>query len=120
MSPDQYMRGHSHRQHLTWLAWLDLQWDQPDRSDYYLMQIAREVRRVLHKHPEKVTTEDFKIGFERKDDKPKPPDPQHLANVSAISKAIWASRMTMAITHKVLPNGGQRDGTGETGNPPGG
>lgn len=37
----------SNREYMTRLEWLNQQWDEPDRGDYYLMQIAREVRQVL-------------------------------------------------------------------------
>ncbi len=33
----------SHEEHKLWLAWLDLQWDNPERSDWYLMQLAAEI-----------------------------------------------------------------------------
>lgn len=36
----------THRQHATWLAWLDLQWNLPSRQDHYLARIAAEIRRV--------------------------------------------------------------------------
>lgn len=35
----------THRQFLVWSAWLDEQWNRPDRTDHYLMQVAAEVRR---------------------------------------------------------------------------
>lgn len=35
----------THRQHLTWLAWLDIQEAVPSRADRYAIQTAVEVRR---------------------------------------------------------------------------
>lgn len=29
-----------HRTHVAHLEWLDLQWNEPDRGDHYLMQLA--------------------------------------------------------------------------------
>jgi len=40
------------------------EWNAPSRSDYYLMQIACEVRRVLRKNPESIKLDSFKIPFE--------------------------------------------------------
>lgn len=30
----------TYREFLTWQAWLNNQWNEPSRTDYYLMQIA--------------------------------------------------------------------------------
>lgn len=38
------MAKHTHRQFLTWMVWLKLQWNKPSRSDYYLMQLEATVR----------------------------------------------------------------------------
>jgi hypothetical protein len=48
------------------MAWLDQQWNVPSRSDNYLMQIAQEVKRVLHRDPNKVTLDEFKLEFNSK------------------------------------------------------
>jgi hypothetical protein len=58
-----YLDGHTHRQHLTWLAWLEMEWDRPGRSDHYLMSIACEVRRVLSKKPDRVKLDHFWLKF---------------------------------------------------------
>jgi hypothetical protein len=57
------MRSHTHRQYLSWMHWLNEEWDNPSRTDLYLMQVACEVRRVLARHPNKVTMSDFKLKF---------------------------------------------------------
>lgn len=57
------MREHTHREYRTWTAWLQKQWNEPDRSDYYLMQIAREIRYVLSKKKMPKTLEMFKLPF---------------------------------------------------------
>ncbi len=36
----------THRQYVAWQEWLQQQWNEPTRSDHYLMQIAAETRRV--------------------------------------------------------------------------
>lgn len=58
--------------------------DTPNRSDYYLMQIAQEVKRVLSKKPGKVKLKDFLILF----NKPKK-KPLTLEEKTAESKSFW-------------------------------
>lgn len=50
-------------------------WNAPNRSDYYLMQIAAEVRRVLSKSPGSIKTGQFKIKFEYVTQQPIKKDP---------------------------------------------
>lgn len=64
------MRRHTHRELKVWLEYLKEQYNQPDRTDHYLMQLAAEVRRGNVKHPKEVKAEDFKITFKFRD-----PDP---------------------------------------------
>lgn len=51
------------RQFLCWQIWCREQLNEPDRHDYYLMQVACEVARVLAKDPEKLQTEKFRLRF---------------------------------------------------------
>jgi hypothetical protein len=60
------MRSHTEKELKVWLAWLDMQWDQPDRTDCYLMQVACEVRRVLARNPRAIHVKDFKLKFPRR------------------------------------------------------
>jgi len=53
----------SHREYMTRMAWIQKELNTPDRTDFYLMQVAQEVRRVLHKKPNTVTLDQFKIKF---------------------------------------------------------
>lgn len=89
----------TYRQYCAWQYWLASEWNQPDRSDHYLMQIAFAILRTNAKYPAKVKMEDQKIEFIiGGQSKPKKPvDPNTLA---AQAKAIWASRMTMPIIEK--------------------
>lgn len=41
---------------------------RPSKNDYYLMQIAMEVKRVLSSNPEKIKLEDFRLAFDVKED----------------------------------------------------
>lgn len=85
----------SYREYLLWMAWLDKQWNQPDRSDHYLMQVSRDIARVLSKHPGRIQTKDFKIEFER-DGKPLAGEVKpeiSLEEAAARSKAVWRFRL---------------------------
>lgn len=53
----------THRQYEVWKRWLREQWQVPDRTDQYLMQIACEVRRGYVKHPGKVSVRQMKLQF---------------------------------------------------------
>mgnify|MGYP003545096950 CR=1 FL=1 len=57
------MEKTTHRQYLAWQAWFDLQLNNPDKVDFYLMQIAAEVRRTIVKEPSKVDANAFKINL---------------------------------------------------------
>lgn len=64
---DSIMSKMTHREYLTRLAWIDSRWDEPpSRLEWYLMQIAAEVKRLFHKKPNKITTEGMAIRFIRK------------------------------------------------------
>ena len=63
MPIQQCMDTHTHRQYLTWLAWLDHRDATPDPTQYYLMQIAAEVRRVLAKQPNSIKLDHFELQF---------------------------------------------------------
>ena len=51
----------SFREYEATLAWLDLQWERPDRRDWYLMSVAAEVRQKFNSHP--VEIGDMKLKF---------------------------------------------------------
>lgn len=52
-----------HREFLTWEAWFQKQWNRPSRSDFYEMQTACQVARVLAKNPANIKIEHFKLPF---------------------------------------------------------
>lgn len=60
------IRAHTHRQYLTWMAWLDEQWNSPSRTDYYLIQIAYLVGCVMSMFSSRRSTtrfETYKLKF---------------------------------------------------------
>lgn len=79
------MKSMTHREYLTWLEWLDQQWDEPSRSDYYLMQIAAEVRRgyVASRYARRIRIPDFRLRFQR------PRRPRNLREATRWAKAKW-------------------------------
>lgn len=83
------MQKWSYRKARTVYAWIQDQWNKPDRSDYYSMSTANEVRRVLAaKDKAKYKLEDMKIPFERKTNKPKVV--KSAEERTAASKARWS------------------------------
>ena len=77
------------REYEARLSWINKDLEQPSRSDWYLMQIAAEVRRNRVDKPELVKLNDMKLASEKekkaKEEKPKKIDPIALA----ISKSRW-------------------------------
>lgn len=57
------MKLHTYRQYRVLLAWMDAEWNKPDRHDSYLMQVCCEIRRVLSKHPDRVKPHHFRLMF---------------------------------------------------------
>lgn len=55
----------THRQYVGWLAWLDLQWDTPNRTDHYLMALRAEVRRGWIRDPASVDDNAMRLVFNR-------------------------------------------------------
>jgi len=55
------MRKTSHRDYKTWLVWEREQWNDPSRSDHYLMQIAQAI--YASKSRSSAALDKFKIPF---------------------------------------------------------
>lgn len=92
------MKSHTRRELRLWLVWLRRQWDRPDRHDWYLMQLACEVRRVLSKKPASIKVQDFKLRFGTEKTKSKPRTREEAA---ALSKAKWLGFVEIAGGKKV-------------------
>lgn len=56
----------THRQFKAWEAWFELEWNVPNRADYYAMNVAAEVRRSRAKNPGVVKVEDLRLKLEKK------------------------------------------------------
>ena len=46
MPINKYLEETTHRAHRASLAWLDEQWNKPDRHDHYMMQVCLMLLRV--------------------------------------------------------------------------
>lgn len=89
------MKKWSHRQYLTTLEWLDKEWDTPNRTDHYLMQIAVEVARTKAKNPSSVKMEHMKLRF--KDTTGKNITQDDIIEATKRSKSAWMGKMTVPI-----------------------
>lgn len=95
------MRKTTHRQYQGWLAWLAQQWNEPDRHDWYAMQIACEVRRVLSQKPGQHQPDQLKIKFEERKPLSEEDKRRHAENV----KAAWIGMVGGKVEHRIKPKG---------------
>lgn len=95
----------SHREFSTWDAWLEEEWNRPNRSDHYLMQIAATAARILAKNPSAVKDADFKLKFEVKAPVGKVGDfdPEEAKRVSQAAMKRHLRGNTAKITRKTRP-----------------
>lgn len=82
------MRSMPHRQFLMWQERIKRKWNQPDRSDHYLMSIAQKVCNVLGG---KVSLEDMKIKF--KSTKMRVDQFTPTSEQAALSEGAWMTAM---------------------------
>lgn len=59
----EYMVRVSPQEHDVWAAHLAARWEHPGPVEWYLMQVAAEVRRWMAKEPEAVKVEDLRLRF---------------------------------------------------------
>lgn len=78
----------THRQFRVWQLWRLEERNYPSRSDYYLMQIAAEVRRPNVKNPRKVSSDHFRLRFSSRVVK-KTVSKEEMKSKIAASKAAW-------------------------------
>lgn len=62
----------THRQFASWSVYLEEEWNRPDRTDHYLMQVGVEVRRVLSREPNSHKLDDMRLEFKRPEPEPDP------------------------------------------------
>ena len=77
---------HSHRELVLWMQWLHKEYDQPSRSDFYIMQLTAYVRAFMQGmsgSKAKIRLKDFLLEFNKKEIK--------LDNetINKLNKAKW-------------------------------
>ena len=75
---------------LEWIAYLDADEDKFHREDYYLANIAAEIRRSYVKDPMKVRTDSFLMKF-KKDRKPRKKKKLSIKERTKRAKAFWGA-----------------------------
>jgi hypothetical protein len=80
----------TYRQFLVLLAWIEIQYDRPSRTDYYLMAQTMEIRSVagMFSKRRSVRMRDFVLDFGTRA-KPKLSEQAKLE----LNKAVWRDRM---------------------------
>jgi hypothetical protein len=94
----------THRQYTAWSMFLEDQWNQPDRHDWYQMQTAFVMARVLG--GSKADLEDFKLSFQSRKTLSNA-RPLNIAEETALAKQAWFARVGM-----IPPTPRLRDGRG--------
>jgi len=90
------MEAHTHREYLTWMAWLNKQWNEPSRTDHYIMQntaAIQTIQRMLSKGAK--PTSDLKIPFVWKK-QVKLSQEERVAR----SKAAWGAALGIKQKHR--------------------
>lgn len=86
----------SHRDYLTWMLYLDEQWNTKTKEDYYLSQIAVEIGNVL-RTKNFLSLEDKFIRFESSVTKPAKEESEEerqdrLSDITSMAKSAMAAR----------------------------
>jgi hypothetical protein len=66
MTVAECMSRMSYKEYLTRVRWRELQWNRPNRSDYYTMRLIQSVKQLFAKESIKLSDQriEFKIGDE--------------------------------------------------------
>ena len=98
MSVRECRQKHTHREYNALVAHLDSEWNKPSRSDYYLMQIALEIRRFMmgfSKEGKAPEMGDLFLPFSSQGSDPRSEEevtPEEIKIKSEVSKAAWFAR----------------------------
>lgn len=92
MSVQRCMAETTSSEFVDWVEFRRMNMNNPDRADYYMAQVACEVRRSVVKHPNKVKLSDFLLKFttKHKDEKP---TQEEIQRRTQASKAAWFARL---------------------------
>jgi len=101
MTLDDCLNTITEKEYLVRLYWEDLNWNRPSKTDYYLMQIAREINRLVRcwsKGWKIPNLGDFKISF--KTQMGEQVKPRSKEEATAIAKMTWAARLGLTSKKK--------------------
>lgn len=77
----------THRQFTAWQEWLKSEWNEPSRTDHYLMQLNTTLSQVNAKDPKTVKFHESKLKFRIT----KPVDPNSPEGLR-VAKQLWIGR----------------------------
>ena len=93
------MQRITHREYLTWQKWEAQQWNEPSRSDHYLMRVAQRVQQVLAKEPNKITLDHQRVPF-RQVKQQAPATKPTKQTLTEWTKARWAGMVGLVRKRK--------------------
>jgi hypothetical protein len=89
----------THRQFVTWRAWLEMQWNRPTKDDWYSMQIACEVSRITAKNKKKPRPKHFQLEFSDPNAKVYESASEEVReHISNLALAQWVARVGGRVT----------------------
>lgn len=79
----------THREFLTWAVYLQQQWNEPNRTDYYLMQISQVIKQVNSRRgaTHRLSREQLKFDWGG------PPE-----QTAEEAKHLWAARLGVKLS----------------------
>jgi hypothetical protein len=75
---------------VEWQYYFDIEANTPRKEDYYLAQIAAEVRRTVVKNPKSIHTDQFLLKFQRAENRKELTEEERLQEIEN-SKAQWTA-----------------------------
>lgn len=101
----------SHREVAARLQWLEDQWNEPSRTDYYLMQVALESFFSHRKRPKDPLPSDWKIPFkfEKRDQPANKPKTREQATAWAKARWFGLVGVTRDVIKRALGKGKKKD-----------
>lgn len=91
------MRSTTVTQFRAWMIYLQEEFNNPSRSDYYLMSIATDIRRSNAKYPSQIKMESSKLSFTFGEGTDKP-----TKQVKQVLSVEEATRLSKARTFPML------------------
>lgn len=89
MALQEVMEKTTSSEFIEWMAYLDLEMHQTKKEDYYLAQVAAEVRRSFVKSPQSVHVKDFILSFTRAERSSPGGDSPVIEDPTQRSKNYW-------------------------------